>query len=131
MEFFNYIERLNRLFKKDSTITKYQALVAFDTLRRAASMSIPTFLNAFEKRLYKTKSNGTVKAGNTLPHCLLKSANISHNHKEPIKATIPELKYDLLKNQLKKTFSDASRYVPTKNEEVIKTKDTFLTEDFS
>ena len=33
-------------------------------------------------------------------------------------------------DQLKKTFSNASRNVPTKNEEVIETEDTFITEDF-
>ena len=32
------IEHLNRLFKKDSTITRYQALEAFETFRRPASI---------------------------------------------------------------------------------------------
>ena len=36
-----------------------------------------------------------------------------------------------MKDQLKETFSDASRHIPTKNEEVIKAEDTFLNEDFS
>ena len=36
-----------------------------------------------------------------------------------------------MKDQLKKTFSDASRHAQTKNEEIIKAKGTFLTEDFS
>ena len=35
-----------------------------------------------------------------------------------------------MKDQLKKTFSDASRHIPRKNEEVIKAEDTFLTKDF-
>ena len=39
------IERLNKLFKKDSTITKYQTLGAFETFRRPANMSIQAFLN--------------------------------------------------------------------------------------
>ena len=43
------IERLNRLFKKDSTITKYQALEAFERFKRPASMSIQAFLNEFDK----------------------------------------------------------------------------------
>ena len=43
------LERLNRLFKKDSTITKYQALEAFETFRRPESMSIQAFLNEFDK----------------------------------------------------------------------------------
>ena len=46
------IEHLNRLFKKESTITKYQALEAFETFRRPASMSIQAFLNEFDKRQY-------------------------------------------------------------------------------
>ena len=67
-----------------------------------------------------TKQNhGTVQSDNILAYRLLKSANLSNNHKELIKATIPELKYDLMEDQLKKTFSDASRHIPTKNEEVI------------
>ena len=45
------IERLNRLFKRDSTITKYQALEAFVTFRRPSSTSIQAFLNEFDKRL--------------------------------------------------------------------------------
>ena len=62
---------------------------------------------------------------------MLKSANLSNNHEELIKATIPELKYDLIKDLSKKTISDASRRIPTKNEEVIKAEDTFLAEDFN
>ena len=62
---------------------------------------------------------------------MLKSANLSNNHEELVKATIPELKYDLMKDQLKKTLTDASRLIPTKDEEIIKAKDTFLIEDFS
>ena len=36
-----------------------------------------------------------------------------------------------MKDQLKKTFSDTSRHIPTKKEEVIKAEDTFLTAEFS
>ena len=76
------------------------------------------------------KLSNTVQSDDILAYYFLKSANLSNNHKELMKATIPELKYDLMKRQLKKTFSDASRHIPTKNEEVIKADDTFLTEDF-
>ena len=62
---------------------------------------------------------------------MLKSTNLSNNYKELIKATISELKYDPMKDYLKKTFSDTSKHIPTKNEEVIKAEDTLLTEDFS
>ena len=50
-------------------------------------MSIPAFLNEFDKRLYKTKSYGTVQSDNILAHRLLKSANQtdkSHNSRTKI-----------------------------------------------
>ena len=118
-------ERLNRLPKKDSLITKYQVLEVLEALRRPAITSIQAFLNEFDKKLYKTKSYGAVHSDDILAYCLLKSANLSNNHEELIKTAIPELKYDLMKHQLKKTFSDTSRQVPTKNGEVIETENTF------
>ena len=125
------IEPLNRLFKEDSAITKYKAIEAFEPFGRPASMSIQAFLNEFNKRLYKTKSYGTVQSDDILAYRLLKSRNLSNNHEELIQAAIPELKNDLIKDQLKKTFSVASGHIPTKNEEIIKAEDTFLTEDLS
>ena len=126
------IDRLNKLFKKDSTITKYQTLEAFETFKRPSTMSIQAFLNEFDKRLFKTKSFGTEMSDDILAYRLLKAANLSNHHEELIKATIPDLKYDLMKDQLKKTFSDASRQIPTKVEDVIvKTEETYLTEEMN
>ena len=103
------IERLNRLFKKNSTVIKYQTLEAFITSKRPSNMPIQAYLNEFDKRLFKTKSYGTVTSDDILAYRLLKSANLSGYHEELVKATIPNLQYDIMKDQLKKTFSDASR----------------------
>ena len=46
------IERLSRLFKKDSTATKYQALEAFMKFKRPSNISIQAYLNEFDKRLF-------------------------------------------------------------------------------
>jgi len=43
------IKRLDRLFKKDSVITKYLALEKFESFKRPPDMSIQTFLNEFKK----------------------------------------------------------------------------------
>ena len=107
---------------------KYQALETFEAFRRPSSMSIQSYLNEFEKRLFKIKSYGTTMSDDLLAYRLLKSANLSSYHEELIKATIPDLQFDLMKGQLKKTFSDASRQIPTKNEDVIKTEDAFIAE---
>ena len=67
---------------------------------------------------------GTIQSDNILAYYFAKSVKL-------IKSTFPELKYDLMKDQLKKTFEEGSRYIIIKNEETIQTEDTFLTEDFS
>ena len=85
------IEYLNRLFKKDSTVIKYQTLEAFMTFKRPSNMSIQAYLNEFDKRLFKTKSYGTVMSDDILAYRLLKSANLSSFHEELVKATILDL----------------------------------------
>ena len=65
--------RVNRLFKRGSTITKYQAFESFMTFKRLSPMSIQAFLNEFDKHLFKTKAYGTAMS------------------EELIKATIPDL----------------------------------------
>ena len=71
------------------------------------------------------------QSNDILAYCLLKSPILSDTHEELTKATITELKHDLIQDQLKKIFSDSSRHIPTKNEEVIKAEHIFLIEDFS
>ena len=125
------ITRLNRLFKKDSTVTKYQTFKSFMTFKRPSTMSIQAFLNEFDKRLFKAKTYSTTMSDDILAYQLLKSANLSTHHEELIKAIIQGLQYNIMKGQLKKTVSDASRQVPTKTEDIIKTRETFLTEEFN
>ena len=52
------------------------------------------------------------------------------HHRGLIKATTPELQYEIMKDQLKKTLHDASRRVTMKNEEIIRTEDTLITKTF-
>ena len=80
------LRRLDRLFKKDSTITKYQALEAFEMFKCPSDMSIQSFQGEFEKRLLKTKSYGSVTLADALPYRLLKSANLVNQHEQLIKA---------------------------------------------
>ena len=85
------IIRLNCLFKKGSIITKYQAFNSFMTFKRWTTMSIQAFLNEFDKRLFKTKTYGTIISDNILGYQLLKLANLLTHHEALIEATIPDL----------------------------------------
>ena len=51
--------------------------------------------NEFDKRLFKTKTYGTTMSDDILAYQLLKSANLSTDHEELIKATIPDLQYNM------------------------------------
>ena len=65
-----------------------------------------------------------------LPYRLLKLTNSFSYHEELVKPTIPDLQYDIMKDQLKKTFSDASRQIPTKPDEIM-TEEAFMTEEIN
>ena len=124
------INSLNELFKKGSTITNHQALEPFETFKRHSDMFIQAFLNKFYKRLFKAKSFGTIMSDDILADRMLKAASVSNCNEELIKETIFDLQYDLIKDQIKKTFSDASRQVPAKNEDVIiKNEEAFIAEE--
>ena len=94
-------------------------------------MSIQTFSSEFDKRQFKIKSYGSVMSDDILTYTLLKSANLSNYHKELIKGTITDLQYNLIKDQVKKAFSDASRQTPKKIKDIIKTEETFLAEEIN
>ena len=77
------------------------------TFKRPSNMSIQAYLNESNKTLLERKSYGTVMSDDNLAYRLLKSANLSSYHEEFVKTTIPEFKYNVMKDQLKKTLSDA------------------------
>ena len=64
-------------------------------MRHSEDQQVCQFKNEFDKRLYKMKLYGTVQSGDILSYCL---SYLCNNHKKLIKATIPELKSDPLKD---------------------------------
>ena len=101
------IERLNRLFKKDS-----EALMTF---KRPSDVSIQAYLNEFDMRFFKTKSYGTVMSDDILAYRLLQSVNLSTYHEELVKATILDLQYDIMKTSITRlgTHQTSSQQIKT------------------
>lgn len=100
----NIISKLNTLYLKDKTQSAYEAYDIFEKFRRPSDMSITEYINEFERLHSKTKHYGTEMSTDILAYRLLKSANLSEHHQQLAKATIPELKYETMKTQLKKYF---------------------------
>ena len=124
----NIIDHLHKLFKKDETLQKYQALEAFETYRRPTSSSIQEFLYEFEKRYNKTKSFGTTMQDDILAYRLLKSANLSEQHEQLAKAIVSDLKFNLMKDQFKKIFGDLSAIPTADFSDSVKTENVNQTE---
>ena len=127
------IERLDSIHKKDELLKKYEALEAFETYKRSSNTSMQEFLNEFTRRYNETKSFGTTMSDDILAYRLLKSANLSEKHEQLAKATISDLKFDVMKDQLKKIFGDLSCILPSSSSGgVIKTEQVnHLQEDVS
>ena len=64
-------------------------------------MSISNYIIEFQ-RLYNKIENFNM----ALPDGVLNNANISEEHKQLARATLTELKYENMKDQIKKGFSD-------------------------
>ena len=123
------INHFNRLFRRlyHQKISSLQSILNIPKTMRYAYAN----LNKFDKRLYENKLLLKYNPDDIIAYRLLKSTYLSKHHEKLIKAVNPELQYDLMKDQLQKTFSDELRHIPTKNEAVIKTRHTFLPEEFN
>ena len=68
-------------------------------------MSISNYIIEFQ-RLYNKIENFNM----ALPDGVLNNANISEEHKQLARATLTELKYENMKDQIKKDFSDPKNF---------------------
>ena len=68
------------MLKKEPLVTKYQTLEVFMTFKKPSNILIQAYLNEFNKRLFRTKSYGTLISGDILAYRLLKPSNLSSYH---------------------------------------------------
>lgn len=105
----NIMEKLDGLYLRDKTQSAFEAYDAFEKFCRPSEMSISEYINQFERLKSKTESYKTQLSTDVLAYRLLKSANLSEAHEQLARATIPELTYEAMKNQLKKIFADGDK----------------------
>ena len=106
----NVLARLDKLYLKDETLTKYQALEDFESYKRPQNLPIVDYIIQFDKRYHKIKSYGTTISEDLLAFRLLKSAKLSPADEKLAKGTATALKYDAMKTQLKKLFSENTSF---------------------
>ena len=116
------LEKLDKLYLKDDTHSAYEAYERSETFSRAPSMTVADYIIEFERLYNKAKQHKMELFDGVLAYRFLNSANISSHHKQLVRATLPELSYQLsMKDQLKKIFSDPTNLVgDAKQEQAIK-----------
>ena len=102
------IKKLNELYLKDKEGSAFEAYESFEKYQRPNDMDINRYINAFERLYQKAKNFTLVLPDGVLAYRLLKSANLSSEHEQLAKATLPSLTYANMKKQLKKIFNDVS-----------------------
>ena len=70
------IDRLDKLYLKDTTLEKYQALEASDSYQCQPNTPIYEHIHQFEKLYFKLKGHGTTMSKELIAYKLLKSAKL-------------------------------------------------------
>ena len=117
----NLLEKLDKLYLKDDTYSAYEAYERFETFSRAPSMTVSDYIIEFERLYNKAKQHRMGLPDGVLAYRFLNSVNISSHHVQLVRATLSELSYQSMKDQLKKIFSDPTNLVSdAKQEQAIK-----------
>ena len=99
------LEVLDELYLKDEVSLAYEAYEAFEKFIRPASMTINDYIIHFERLHNKAKGYKMEIHDGVLAYRFLNNANISESHKQLIRATLPDLRYTTMKEQLKRVFA--------------------------
>ena len=107
----NLLEKLDKLYLKDDTHSAYEAYERSETFSREPAMTVSDYVIKFESLYNKAKQHKMELPDGVLAYLVLNSANISSHHNQLVRATLPELSYQSMKDQFKKTFSDPTNLV--------------------
>ena len=117
----NLTDELDKMYLKDESSQAYEAYEIFEKFMRPSGMSISDYVIKFEQLYFKAKSFKMEILDGVLAYRLLNSANLSNEQKQLVKATVSKMDYQIMKDQLKKVFTNTS-------ENFLVTKDSFKPE---
>ena len=91
-------------FKKESADNAFECYEAFENTIRQDSVSINDYILNFERSYNKASTHGMVLPESVKAFKLLKSAGLQQAERRMVLSNCTELKYDLVKSALKRTF---------------------------
>ena len=111
----NVFDCLDKLYLKDSTCQAYEAYEDFEKFIRPPEMKISDYIIKFEQLYSKAKNHSMTISEGAVAYRLLNSAGLSESHKQLVRATVSEMKYEAMKNQLTKVFTNTCRSSSSSN----------------
>ena len=93
--------KLKKMYAIDSNTLAFMAYDKFETFQRPRDMNMIDYINEFDKRYNKIRTYKMDLPTAVLAYRLLKSANISMEKQQLVRATLRDLTFDTMKKQLK------------------------------
>ena len=94
-------------------------------------MNISNYIIKFQCLYNKIKNFNMTLPDGVLVYKFLNNANISEQHKQPVHTNLTELKYENMKNQIKKVFGDPINFSGTvQDEQSIKVEPNYQQDAF-
>ncbi|CAF2215355.1 unnamed protein product [Rotaria magnacalcarata] len=112
------LEKLDSLYLEDKKKLAYLAYDKFENFQRPIDMSINEYIIEFERLYNKVKKYSLDLPDGVLAYRLLKSANVSEQHQQLARATLIDLTYENMKQQLKKIFGGPTNAGIDKNNSI-------------
>lgn len=103
------IAELDKLYEKDQTQSIFTAIDSFITYRRPKDMSMEEYIREFSQRhknLVQRRGKDVIFEDGILAYFLLHHANLSETQKTLIRATISDLSYSKMEEQLKRAYGE-------------------------
>lgn len=101
------LDRLDKLYLQDTNQSAYLAYQKFETFKRPDNMPMKEFLIKFEQLYIKIKDHDMTLPDGVLAYRVLNSANLNQEEMKLCRATISELKYDVMVKQLLRIYGDS------------------------
>ena len=125
------IAKLDRVYGTENNLKICSVLEKFESFRRSPNMTMTQFSLDFERLHNQVKGYGITYPDGVLAFRIMKSANMSKEHEQLLRATIDtgKFSYETVLEQLRKIFPDisavnASNLSPT--DKAIKVEETYL-----
>ena len=126
------VERLRKIYAKDTVEAAYVAFENFIHFKRENSISILDYITEFESKYSKAKKHGFDLSDTTQGFFLLNQAGLSEDHKKLVRATISDLGIEEVKSKLTRVFGNGkSVSIKESDEMLVKVENINLTEEES